>query len=122
MLGSAAVNASSAPTSSVAGTAAGGSGCTTDRPCSPRRATPVSDRIELRGLRVRGYHGVLPEERRDGQLFGIDVVIETDVRDAAAADDLAATVDYSTLAKQVESVVAGTPVDLIETLASRLAD
>jgi len=36
------------------------------------------DRIELKGLRVRGYHGVHPEERRDGQLFGIDVTIETD--------------------------------------------
>ena len=81
----------------------------------------MTDRIELRGLRVRGYHGVLPEERRDGQLFGIDVVLETDVRDAASEDDLAATVDYATVAKQVEAIVAGAPVDLIETLASRLA-
>jgi dihydroneopterin aldolase len=82
----------------------------------------VTDRIELRGLRVRGYHGVLPEERRDGQLFGIDVVIETDLREAADDDDLAATVDYATIAKQVEAIVSGAPVDLIETLASRLAD
>jgi dihydroneopterin aldolase len=82
----------------------------------------MSDRIELRGLRVRGHHGVLPEERRDGQLFGIDVIVETDVSAAAATDDLAETVDYSTLARQVAAVVSGPPVDLLETLAVRLAD
>lgn len=82
----------------------------------------MPDRIELRGLRVRGYHGVLPEERRDGQLFGIDVSMETDVSVAAGSDDLADTVDYSTVARQVEAIVAGTPVDLLETLAVRIAD
>jgi dihydroneopterin aldolase len=80
------------------------------------------DRIELRGLRVRGHHGVLPEERRDGQLFGIDVVLETDVAAAARSDDLADTVDYSAVARQVAAIVGGEPVDLIETLAVRLAD
>jgi len=81
-----------------------------------------ADRIELVGLRVRGYHGVHPEERRDGQLFGIDVTIETDVTAAARDDDLSQTVDYSALARQVAAIVAGEPVDLIETLAVRLAD
>jgi dihydroneopterin aldolase len=80
------------------------------------------DRIELLGLRVRGFHGVHPEERRDGQLFGVDVVVETDVSAAASNDDLAQTVDYSTLARQVAAIVAGPPVDLLETLAVRLAD
>jgi 7,8-dihydroneopterin aldolase/epimerase/oxygenase len=82
----------------------------------------MSDRIELRGLRVRGFHGVLPEERRDGQLFGIDVVLESDVSAAAETDDLALTVDYATVARQVERIVAGDPVDLLETLAVRIAD
>ena len=82
----------------------------------------TADRIELRGLRVRGFHGVHPEERRDGQLFGVDVVIETDVTSAARADDLAQTVDYSAVARQVAAIVSGEPVDLIETLAVRLAD
>jgi len=82
----------------------------------------MTDQIALRGLRVRGYHGVLPAERRDGQLFGIDVVVDTDVSAAADADDLALTVDYATLARQVEKIVAGDPVDLLETLAVRIAD
>ena len=81
----------------------------------------MTDRIVIRGLRVRGYHGVKPEERRDGQLFGIDVALETDVREAAATDDLAATIDYSVVSKQVAAIVAGEPVDLIETLAERIA-
>lgn len=82
----------------------------------------ASDRIELRGLRVRGHHGVLPDERRDGQTFVVDVVLEVDTRAAAASDDLTATVDYAALADRLVTVVAGEPVDLIETLAGRLAD
>ena len=80
------------------------------------------DRIALRGLWVRGYHGVLPEERRDGQDFLIDAVLLVDVGPAAATDELALTVDYGVLASRLAEVVAGEPVDLIETLAVRLAD
>jgi dihydroneopterin aldolase len=82
----------------------------------------VTDRIELLGLRVRGHHGVLPQERRDGQTFVVDVVLEVDTRPAAASDDLTETVDYAGLAQHLVAVVAGEPVDLIETLAQRLAD
>ncbi|MGB8650097.1 MAG: dihydroneopterin aldolase [Mycobacteriales bacterium] len=82
----------------------------------------MSDRIALTGLRVRGHHGVLPEERRDGQEFVVDAVLTLDTRPAAASDDLGATVDYGTLAAQLAEVVAGEPVQLLETLAARLAD
>ncbi len=81
-----------------------------------------SDRIRLSGLRVRGHHGVLPAERRDGQDFVVDVALELDLRPAAASDDLAATVDYGGLAERLAAVVAGEPVDLLETLAGRLAE
>jgi dihydroneopterin aldolase len=76
--------------------------------------------IRVTGLRVRGFHGVLPSERRDGQTFVVDVVLHAGVD--AISDDLAATVDYGTLSERLAAVVAGDPVDLIETLASRLAD
>jgi dihydroneopterin aldolase len=82
----------------------------------------MSDRIELRGLRIRGFHGVLAEERRDGQDFVIDAILSVDTRPAAATDDLTRTVDYAALAQRLAAVVAGEPVDLIETLAARLAD
>jgi dihydroneopterin aldolase len=82
----------------------------------------MSDIISLHGLRVRGFHGVLPEERSVGQLFVADVSLEVDTAAAAAADDLDLTVDYSTLAHQLAEVIAGPPVSLIETLAQALAD
>jgi dihydroneopterin aldolase len=81
----------------------------------------TADRIRLSGLRARGHHGVLPEERRDGQEFVVDAVLAVDVAEAAASDDLAGTVDYGELASRLAAVVSGEPVDLLETLAERLA-
>lgn len=81
----------------------------------------MADRIVLRGLRVRGFHGVLPEERAAGQMFVIDAELSVDVSAAARSDDLAATVDYAALAAGLAGVVAGEPLNLIETLAERLA-
>lgn len=83
------------------------------------------DTIRLTGLSARGYHGVLPVERQEGQVFVVDLVLglaEPGVRQAAASDDLAQTVDYSALAGTVVRVVEGEPVNLIETLACRIAD
>jgi 7,8-dihydroneopterin aldolase/epimerase/oxygenase len=82
----------------------------------------MTDRIELVGLRARGHHGVLEHERRDGQEFVVDVGLEVDTAPAAASDDLAETVDYGMLAQSIAAVVSGEPVDLIETLAQRIAD
>ena len=82
----------------------------------------MGDRIALTGLRVRGHHGVLAAERADGQDFVVDAVLEVDLRPAGASDDLADTLDYGVLASQLAAVVAGDPVDLIETLAARLAE
>ena len=80
------------------------------------------DRIALTGLRVRGHHGVLPAEREQGQDFLVDVVLHLDTRAASASDDVADTVHYGELAERLAGVVAGEPVDLLETLAGRLAD
>lgn len=82
----------------------------------------AQDRIALRGLRVRGRHGVFEHERRDGQDFLVDAVLSLDTRTAAASDELADTVDYGALARGLAAVVAGEPVDLLETLAARLAE
>lgn len=80
------------------------------------------DRIVLTGLRVRGHHGVLPVERERGQDFVVDVALHLDLRAAAASDDVRDTVHYGELAQRLADVVAGEPVDLLETLASRLAE
>jgi len=65
------------------------------------------DRIELRGLRVFARHGVLDEERRDGQEFVIDAVLWLDTRPAAASDDLSKTIDYGALANRLVAVGRG---------------
>ena len=81
----------------------------------------MSDTIAIRGLRVRGHHGVLPAERRDGQTFVVDAVLHLDTRAAATTDDLSKTIDYAELAHRLAAIVSGEPVDLLETLAERLA-
>lgn len=83
---------------------------------------PHPDRLVLRGLRARGHHGVLPAERVDGQEFVVDVDLGVDTRGAAASDALADTVDYAVLAAALRDALVNEPVDLIETLAQRLAD
>jgi 7,8-dihydroneopterin aldolase/epimerase/oxygenase len=82
----------------------------------------MSDRIELRGLIVRGNHGVYEHERRDGQDFVVDITVWVDLAAAAASDDLADTLDYGELAKQAADIVAGPPRDLIETVAGEIAE
>jgi 7,8-dihydroneopterin aldolase/epimerase/oxygenase len=80
------------------------------------------DTISLTGLKARGYHGVYPAERVQGQDFLVDVVLAVDLAAAAASDDVADTVHYGELADRLVEIVAGPPVALIETLAQQLAD
>lgn len=87
-----------------------------------KRASLTADRITLKGLRARGRHGVLAAERELGQEFVLDVTLFLDTAPAAAGDDLTLTVHYGELAEALVKVVEGEPVELIETLAQRLAD
>lgn len=79
------------------------------------------DEIVLTGLRAFGYHGVYDSERREGQEFVVDVTLQLDVARAAASDDVADTVHYGELAERIAAIVAGEPVNLLETLAERIA-
>jgi dihydroneopterin aldolase len=81
----------------------------------------MSDRITLSGLVVRGYHGVFEHERADGQDFVVDVALDVDTSAAGRSDDLADTVDYGALAATIAAIVSGEPVNLLETLAGRIA-
>lgn len=82
----------------------------------------MTDRITLTGLRVRGHHGVFEHERRDGQDFLLDATLWLDLTEAASTDDLTHTVHYGELAEKAAAIIAGPPVDLIETVAGRIAD
>ena len=82
----------------------------------------MADRIQLRGLTVRGHHGVFDHERRDGQDFVVDITVWTDLAAAAASDDLADTLDYGALAQRAAAVIAGPPRNLIETVSAEIAE
>jgi dihydroneopterin aldolase len=81
----------------------------------------VTDQINIRGIRGVGHHGYFEHERVNGQEFIVDVTLEVSTRFAAASDELADTVDYGVVAEQVHGLIVGDPVDLIETLAERIA-
>ncbi|CAM3894212.1 dihydroneopterin aldolase [Smaragdicoccus niigatensis] len=81
----------------------------------------MSDHIALRGLTVRGNHGVFDHERRDGQDFIVDVTVWMDLSIAASTDDLNDTLDYGDLAQRAAAIIAGPPRNLIETVAAEIA-
>lgn len=78
-------------------------------------------RIEIRGLRVTGVHGVLPEERQRAQPFALDVDAWIDGIAAGRSDALADTVDYGALVEVAAAVVTGGSFALLETLADAVA-
>lgn len=81
----------------------------------------MPDEIWLRGISAHAFHGVFAAERRKGQQFVLDVGYELDLRPAARADDVAASVSYADVASAVHRVLTGDPVHLLETLAERVA-
>lgn len=81
----------------------------------------TADLIEVRGLRLTGVHGLLPEERSRSQPFEIDLDLEVDMDRASASDALADTADYGAIIEVVAAVVAGPPHDLLESLAGAIA-
>lgn len=81
----------------------------------------AADRIVLTGLEVYAHHGVFDFEREQGQRFIVDVEVSVDLRAAAAGDALERTVHYGELAEAIVAAVERDPVDLIETVAERVA-
>jgi dihydroneopterin aldolase len=82
----------------------------------------MSDELSVSGIECFAHHGVFDFERREGQVFVVDLVLGIDTRPAADSDDLADTVDYGTLVADVKAAVERDPVDLIETVARRITD
>jgi dihydropteroate synthase len=78
--------------------------------------------IRLTGLTARGHHGVYGFEREQGQDFVVDATLELDLSVPAGSDEVTDTVHYGELADRLVAIVAGEPVNLIETLTARLLD
>jgi len=82
----------------------------------------VSDRIVLANMAFEARHGVHDWEKTQPQRFEVDLELELDLEPAGRSDDLAATVDYGSVYDRVHEVVEGPSVDLLETLAGRVAE
>jgi dihydroneopterin aldolase len=80
------------------------------------------DRIQLRGLRVVGTHGVLAEEKSRPQPFEFDLDLSVDLAPAGATDRLSDTVDYGEVAERAAAVVSGRSYELLEALAGAVAE
>ena len=75
----------------------------------------------LEGMVFHGRHGTLPAERELGQPFVVDVELLLDLRPAGLSDDLARTVDYGEVHRRAREIVEGSPANLTETVAERIA-
>ena len=82
----------------------------------------MADLIRLQGMTFSAAHGASPGERTRERRFVVDLEVTADLRRAGATDDLADTVNYSTLYGVVRDVLTGPPVNLLESLAHRVAE
>lgn len=80
------------------------------------------DTITLQGMHFYGYHGCLPEEQKTGQPFHVDAILYTDLSKSGASDNLLDTIDYSQVYQIVQTIVEQRKYQLIERLASVIAD
>lgn len=80
-----------------------------------------ADRIELRGLRILAFCGVLGEEHARAQPFEVDVDLICDLSAAGESDELNETVDYGSVCDRLVAVATERHHELMEHLAHRLA-
>jgi len=78
--------------------------------------------VEVRGLRVYAYHGVRDFERERGQPFVIDVWLRCRPSPAGQTDHLEDAVNYSAVCDRVAELATGGPYQLLERLATVIAD
>lgn len=79
------------------------------------------DRIHLSGISAFAFHGVYENERREGQKFSVDLILDVDLYPAGISDDLKDAVDYSQVVKAAHEELVGEPCNLIEAVAERVA-
>ena len=82
----------------------------------------MTDRIELRGLRLVASIGALPEEHERPQPLELDVDVAADLRAAGDSDRLEDTIDYAALCDAAVGVFAGGHIVLLEAAAHRVAE
>lgn len=80
------------------------------------------DRILIEALTVDTVIGVYAWERSIQQSLSLDLVLATDIRSAAATDDLRLTLDYAAICQRIQTFADAHQFALVETFAERLAE
>jgi dihydroneopterin aldolase len=78
--------------------------------------------IELHGILLHGFHGVLEQERRDGQRFLVDVELDLEHEQAARSDRIDDAIDYRDVVARVRQVSDARAYHLLEAFAAAIAD
>lgn len=78
-------------------------------------------KVIVKKLKIKTCHGVNDFEKRQPQRFEFSAEVECDFYEAAKNDEIAQTVNYSTVCKIITAVATQNVFNLIETLASRCA-
>lgn len=78
------------------------------------------EKIIVKGLRLKAYHGVNPEEKINGQMFELDITALIDARPANSSDALDDTVSYAKIIKTARAVFTAESYNLIEYAANKV--
>ncbi len=79
------------------------------------------EKIIVKGLRLKAYHGVNPEEKINGQMFELDITALIDAKSANVSDELDDTVSYAKIIKTARAVFTAESYNLIEYAANKVA-
>ena len=80
----------------------------------------TKDIIIIQGLEVFAHHGVLAEEKRDGQMFFLDLELSVDLSAASESDDLCDTINYDEVCRVAGDAMTSCTYDLIEKAAGEV--
>ncbi len=81
----------------------------------------MTDKIFLEGLNFYAYHGALSAENEIGQIFTVDIEMKVDLQEAGQSDQVEDTVHYGEVYEDVKAIMEGSPSNLLEHLAERIA-
>ncbi len=80
------------------------------------------DKIYVHEMQFYGYHGLFPEERKLGQRFSVDLILELDLRKAGKSDNMEDSIDYGLVYQLTKEIVEGEAKNLVEAVAQSVAD
>ncbi len=80
------------------------------------------DIVYIRDLKIETVIGIFDWERRIRQTVSIELEMATDIRKAAATDNIADALDYKAVAKRLITYVGESQFLLVETLSEKVAE